>query len=285
MTRTSLRDRALGPDSRARIFAGKAKFRTSQSVANRAVPLYRSLRGLRSPIADGHLFVLAHPRSGSTVLTHILHSHPAIAGFGEHHVSYETEADLARLEARVAFFAHEPGLRTPWVLDKLVWNQHRLAPAILRAPSSRFVFLVRRPEETFDSYRRMFPQFPTDADRFRSYRRRMNGLVELAEGIDDPERAFFLTYDDLVDKTDTSLDALTAFLELASPLEPDYGLTSKTGSQSWGDPSENIKAGRILRLDRSSAIDPEVATAADKLYRETVRTIATLTTSPAPTPG
>jgi len=278
-----IKHRTIRPRRQARILAGRARFASQQAAANHCVSLYRRAKRIRRPIADRHLFVLAHPRSGSTVLAHVLDSHSQITGFGEHHVSYATPADLARLEARSAFFAKKPNLHTTYVLDKLVWNRYSIAPSILRADSSRFVILVRAPDETFDSYRRMFAEFPTDVDRFRSYRRRLEALVKQAELINDPTRTFSLTYQQLTDNTAEVLAAMTDLLGLKSPLTANYRLTSQTGSQSWGDPSSNIKAGRVLRLEHHEIqVDPQVKEPAERLYNETVKRLAAVTTTLLP---
>jgi len=277
-----IKERTIGRHSPLRIWAGQAKFRSSQFVANRAVPVYRRVGRIKGPIADRHLFVIAHPRSGSTVLTHVLHGHSDIAGFGEHHVSYKSISDLEQLEARTAYYAREPRLHADYALDKIVWNQHTISPEILAAPTSRFIFLVRTPGETFESYQRMFPNLSTDADRYRSYRRRLDGMVEQANTIDDPQRAFTLTYDELTQNTSDVLERLTGFLELDSPLLSDYELTSKTGSQSWGDPSANIKAGKVLKLEqKGGGIDPEVREPAENLFRSTVRSLTAVTATPS----
>lgn len=272
---------------RAREWAGNAKFRTSQAIANRSVPLLRSLRGIDTPIAERHLFVLAHPRSGSTVLAHVLNDHAEVTGYGEHHVSYDSLGDLRRLEARNAHFAHQPNLHTTYTMDKIVWNQHMIGPVVQASESSRFVFLIREPEATLESYGRMFHMLPTDADRFRSYRRRLEGLINQARSIDDPLRAFSLTYDELTHRTDDALEALSTWLELDPPLRSHYGLTPKTGIQSWGDPSDNIKAGKVLELERRDTdIDPAVREVAARVYGESVRILGALTTTvPAPSPG
>ncbi len=278
----ALKQRMIGRGSPARILAGRLKFRTSQIVANRSVPIYRSIRGIDRSIAERHLFVLAHPRSGSTVLSHVLHGHPEIAGFGEHHVSYIDADDLTALEARTAYFARDPRLESRYVLDKIVLNKHEVDQAILQADTTRFVFLLREPAETLQSYARMFPDLPTDEDRFRSYRRRLTALVKYLETINDPKRAFFLTYDELTSETPAALDALTRWLELGSPLLPEYELTAKTGSQSWGDPSANIKAGKILTLDRApeaSAVNEPVLATANDLYRSTIDIFRTMATT------
>lgn len=292
-------EQSVSLSKRARIVAGRWRFESMRWVANTTMPLLRRAARISEPIAEGHLFVLAHPRSGSTLLAHLLNEHPEIVGFGEHHVSYEDPGALADLEARTAFYARQPRLRTRFVMDKIVIDQHAVAPSVLQSKQARFIFLLREPAATLESYSRMFTELSTDADRFRKYRRRLGTLVEQARVIDDPTRSFVLTYEQLVTRSDDSLAALTTWLGLESPLQPDYQLTPMTGRQSWGDPSDEIKAGRILDKTEAAAIaDADVADAADRLYGSSVRTLTTLCTTvpetgvdpisekqPAPTPG
>ncbi len=268
---SSFSERIWGAHTPQRVVAGRAKFKVSHGVANRVVPTLRAARRIDERIAEGNLFVLAHPRSGSTMLSHILQSHPEITGFGEHHVSYETKQDLDRLDARNAFFARQVSMSTRYSLDKIVWNQHEISGEVLAEEATRFLFLIRRPQETFESYRRVLPEFETDADRLRSYRNRLEGLRQTLERINAPERCFFTTYEELTGSTAPTLERASEWLQLKSPLSADYKLTSKTGSQSWGDPSQNIKAGTVLRLETSSVeLEDGIREEAEGLYHQAI---------------
>ncbi len=267
---------------KARVKAGHAKFRGHQLMASNAVPIYRRLRSIDTPLAERYLFVLAHPRSGSTVLSHVLQSHDDIMGFGEHHEGYETADDLIGLAARNAFFAREPGTTHRYTLDKIVWNHHDISDVLLQHPNTRFVFLAREPVATLESYRRMFRDMPTDERRLQSYRTRLDGMIELAKRIGDPERMLFITYDELTEDTTVVLERLTEWLELETPLTPEYDLNAKTGSQSWGDPSEHIQAGTIINVPHDSVdIDVDVIEAAHRTYRESCEALEALTTAVA----
>src|SRR5690606_22826234 len=58
---------------------------------------YRMVRRIPESHQTRFLIVVAHARSGSSLLVHLLHANPAIFGIGEHHVSYDTPHDLQRL--------------------------------------------------------------------------------------------------------------------------------------------------------------------------------------------
>lgn len=266
----------------ARVRGGHAKFRAHQLVASQAVPLYRRLRSIDTPLAEGYLFVVAHPRSGSTVLSHVLQSHADIVGFGEHHESYTRPEDLYALAARNAFFDRDPVTTRRYTLDKIVWNHHEIAEGLLARPDTRFVFLVREPVATLESYRQMFHDMTTDERRLRSYRTRFDGMVAQAEAIGDPERMMFIDYEQLTNDTRATLERLTEWLVLDTPLTPEYDLNAKSGSQSWGDPSVHIQAGTIISVDRQAVdINLDVADIAHRVYESGSLALQALTTRTA----
>lgn len=214
------------------------------------------------------------------MLSHVLQSHADITGFGEHHEGYETVDDLASLAARNAFFARQPDTSHPYTLDKIVWNHHDISDELLSHPNTRFVFLAREPVATLESYRRMFHDMPTDERRLKSYRTRLDGLIDLAKRIGDADRMMFVTYDELTSETDATLERLTDWLEFDTPLTPEYDLNNKSGSQSWGDPSEHIQAGTIIKVPHDDVdIDLDVLEAAHNVYRESCAALKTLTTA------
>src|SRR5215467_8996279 len=55
-----------------------------------------------------HLFVFGHMRSYSSLLCHILGSHPEIDGYCETHIKYRWYFDLLRLRYRVVTLTGEP---------------------------------------------------------------------------------------------------------------------------------------------------------------------------------
>jgi hypothetical protein len=84
---------------------------------------------MRAPFPRRHLFVLGHMRSYSSVLSHILGSHPQIDGYCETHIRYRWHFDLLRLQRRVRQLTGEP-LRGDYVLDKIL-HDYPLARSIL----------------------------------------------------------------------------------------------------------------------------------------------------------
>src|SRR5207344_470155 len=86
----------------------------------------------------------------SSLLCHILGSHPEISGYAETHQSYTGRTGLKRLAAKVRAAT---GARTlgRYVLDKILHNYAKIAPDVLGRPDVKVLFLVRRPEDTIAS--------------------------------------------------------------------------------------------------------------------------------------
>src|ERR1700753_1681333 len=96
--------------------------------------------------ARRHLFVLGHMRSYSSLLCHILGSHPEIDGYCETHVKYRTRLDLIRLRSRVVK-STAPRLKGVYVLEKVLHN-YAFTHRIGRSPKTMAVILVRKPQPT-----------------------------------------------------------------------------------------------------------------------------------------
>ena len=190
-----------------------------------------------------YVFILGHMRSGSTLLSHILASHPDIVGAGETHVTYRTPADLQNLLLKTCEFLHRPILRETYVIDQI--NHPFVSDDVLRSERLyKCIILLREPEATLKSMIKL--GIWEEKQAVELYVSRLETLVHY--GLLLGQRAFLVEYDDLVERTDQTLAALTGFLSLESPLNSDYTTHRMTGRVSgYGDPSGNIKLGRIVR--------------------------------------
>jgi hypothetical protein len=200
----------------------------------------------------GYLFVLGHMRSYSSLLCHILGSHPQVDGYCETHVKYRTRLDLLRLRARVVKLTGEP-LRGRYVLDKVLHN-YPFASSILRNPNTRSIVLLRKPVPTVRSIINMGLHYSDvawyrDMDAVaRYYEDRLGTLVQLAEQLRG--RVMFVEAEALLDQTATVLRGLTRALQLNEPLQADYRRFAHTGERGCGDPSEVIATGRVNNAAR-----------------------------------
>jgi hypothetical protein len=214
----------------------------------------------------GYLFVLGHMRSYSSLLCHILGSHPQIDGYCETHIKYRTRWDLWRLRSRVVKLTGEP-LRGRYVLDKVLHN-YPFASSILRNPNTRSIVLLRRPVPTVQSIVNMGLHYSDiawyrDLDAVASYyEERIATLVLLAEQLRG--RVVFVEAEALLDQTAAVLHSVTGALELSEPLQADYRRFAHTGERGFGDPSEGISTGRVnnvAREQRTSVILPAALSA------------------------
>jgi hypothetical protein len=199
------------------------------------------------PKQHSPLFILSHMRSYSSVLSHVLGSHPQIDGYCETHLRYRFSFDLLRLKWRVRKLTGEP-LRGRYVLDKILHNYPVAAP-IVENRRTRAVFLLRQPVDVVQSIVHMGRHL--DANERNAnvvvattyYVERLSQLARLARVFG--RRAAFLESESLMTRTDEALDFLSEFLALDSPLERRYRSFSKTGKPGYGDPSEMIHSGAI----------------------------------------
>jgi hypothetical protein len=220
-----------------------------------------------------HLFVLSHMRSYSSLLCHILGSHPEIDGYCETHVKYRRRLDLLRLRHRVMRFTGAP-LRGRYVLDKVL-HDYPLAPGILASKNTRAIILLRNPLDSVQSILNMGERYidvgwyrdPARVSRY--YEARIAQLTGMAEKLTG--RVAFLESEALLSETDSVLQRLTEFLELQRPLTRHYNLFTHTGQPGYGDPSESILRGEVKATPetrKALRVPQWVASHLEQAYRE-----------------
>jgi hypothetical protein len=192
------------------------------------------------------LLVLSHMRSGSSLLTHILTSHDQVAGFGETHLSYATEADFKALFLKVYWAVRGFRMHHSYILDKVLHNQRLKNTDVLQASYIKIIFLIRQPAATIASLLKLKPHWDEQA-AVDYYCERLATLETYARQVNDRQKCFCLTYENLLNQTPQILQEMQRFLELAKPLSEEYQLNRRTGMRGVGDSSEKIKAGRIIR--------------------------------------
>jgi hypothetical protein len=225
------------------------------------------------------VLVLGHMRSGSTLLLHILLSHPAISGMGERNATYSTNADLARLVIATRVARRQPFARFRYVVDQLNHDRFTPAPAVLQHSRVRLLFLIREPRGSIASLleltRTYYEPWPL-ARAVDYYVERLGTLARYARSIDRPERAAFLTYQDVTERSRQSLTSLASFLGTEPPFSDTYPVHGFTGRR--GDPGQVISAGRIIQ-SRTHDLPPEAdgeLARAQRAYEESLRALAPL---------
>jgi hypothetical protein len=191
-------------------------------------------------------------RSFSSLLCHILGSHPEISGYAEAHLSYFGRLDLQRLARKVQRVTDHATLGR-YVLDKVLHNHREIAPGVLGRPELKLVFLLRNPGDTFQSILNLARiqgtkgNFNDPVRVLDYYIKRLKQLEQYCAYIGD--NALFLESERLIGDTDRVLAELSQWLELGEPLKTSYRTFRFTGAPGFGDPSTTIRAGSVIRSD------------------------------------
>lgn len=221
--------------------------------------------------AQKHLFLMGHPRSGSSLLMHIITSNSEIIGYGEYLTKYNSTGsfDLAEFDIR----RKAGGLFKNFKFIANQINHHSITPNIdlLRSKDIKFVILIRKPATTLSSMhflsknakKPMLQSQITDI-----YVERLQYLSMVTSYI-KPSQWTYAKYEDIITNTKSTLQELSGFLNLQENLTPDYKL--KKYSQVWGDPSKNIIKGTVFNTLSEQIIFDEIQLAkAEIVYQETL---------------
>lgn len=203
------------------------------------------------------IFVLGHMRCGSTALSHILCQHPAVSGYGEAHVRYDSGAALGALALnqlrRSAFRGDASRL-----FDKVLHDRYDGA-ADSRFYEARAVFLFRTPQETIRSIRNLFtnaprPEYSTDAEAADYYERRLATLARHWERFPTAGRVG-LSYAELSARPEAQLARISAALELSPILENRYEPRRGNPVHGAGDPLSAHRFDRIVPRRQSTTLE------------------------------
>ncbi|TVR05719.1 MAG: sulfotransferase family protein [Phormidium sp. GEM2.Bin31] len=238
------------------------------------------------------LIILSHMRSGSSLLTHILNQNPAILGYGETHITYQTPQDFKQLMAKVYWQCHEfkslsdlkyLRMTHQYVLDKVLHNKLIADKSLLNHPQVSVIFLIREPATTLTSLQKLKPHLEQH-EQLRYYKNRLITLGNYAEFVNDNERSLWLTYDQLLHQTQTVLSKFKAFLETDLEFSEHYQIMKTTGKKGVGDSRGKIKAGTIVRNRPTSEIhlSPDIKAEAEAVYQNTHQRLLSFCTSSVP---
>ncbi|HYR83028.1 MAG TPA: sulfotransferase [Terriglobia bacterium] len=223
----------------------------------RQVSFFLARRALRSlgaaPLPA--VFVMGHMRSGSTLLLHILLTHPEIIGCGERNTPYRSSIDLDKLEIASRIAQRAPFRRVRYAIDQINHDKFTPNPDLLGDERLHCIFLIREPKATIQSIVNLSRSYyePWTVQRAVDYySQRLRTLAEYATRLGRRNEALALTYNDLVADTSSVLRRMESFLGLSGTLREEYTMQRFTGKR--GDPSENIHVGRIVRHSSRPAV-------------------------------
>lgn len=220
------------------------------------------------------IFLLSHMRAYTSLVGHILGSHPEIDGYYEMHQGYQTAADLVRQQARYA--AHDtpkPGGR--YLFDKLLHNDYALNLDLPELADAVVLLALRPPEPTLKSIVALFAAKPgpdpyaTPTGAAGYYLDRLAALADFA--VAHPGRYRYFDAPLARDDPPRLLATLADWLELASPLSERYERFAKTGQAGAGDSSPALLEGRVLRdgpPPPAVTLEPDLLDQAEAAFRD-----------------
>ncbi|MDC0610185.1 sulfotransferase [Vibrio sp.] len=193
-----------------------------------------------------NIFIMSHMRATSSVLTHVLSSHTQICGHSELHSSYINY--VHQLKTRAALYDDKESFtHADFLLDKLLHNKLKINESSFPL-KPKYIFLLRDPERTMISMIKMHLNDKNSKDTIYKledyYLNRLDALTEYWQHLQGEK--IYVSSESLTQQTDEVLKHLTEFLSLSSPLKSEYKVYRDTGVSGRGDPSANIKSGKIL---------------------------------------
>ena len=206
-----------------------------------------SCNGDEGHVADGQIFIVGMPRTGTTLLERILAGHTLVTAAGELHdfsselvkeihrvnkskgvaktdiVEASLHIDFARLGRNYVSAARQAaGDESPWMIDKLPFNFLYCGLIHRALPNAKIIHMTRDPMDTcYAVYKTLFGQaypFSYDLDElanyFVAYRRLMDHWHEVMPG-----QILDVAYEDVVANTEAEARRLTEHCGI--PWEPE----------------------------------------------------------------
>jgi len=206
-------------------------------------------------------------RAYTSLVGHLLRSHPEIDGYYEMHQSYTSAEDL---EDQAQRYAEQHGLKPGgrYLFDKLLHNDYTLALEQLDPDRTIVLMALRPPEPTLKSIVSLFARKPghdpyaDPAGAATYYIERLHALA--AFGQQHPRRFYYFDAELIRSNTTRVLAALGQWLQLDSALTERYQSFARTGVAGAGDSSPAIAAGHVIHQKKNY---PDVALDAESLQR------------------
>ena len=222
--------------------------------------------------AYSRIFLLSHMRAYTSLLGHILGSHPQINGYYEMHLSYASADDLAQ---QMQYYNTQQDALKPdsrFLFDKLLHNDYVLERDALHLQGETVLLALRRPEPTLKSILNLFAQknthepYANPAEATQYYVERLQALAEFSRQY--PQGYQYFDAELIRTDTETTLATLSQWLGLDSPLSAHYQRFAKTGVAGAGDTSAAISSGNVISEANHYAIpvDAELLQQAIQAY-------------------
>ena len=215
--------------------------------------IYRAFAGLTGFNKPRFVLVMGHMRSGSSLLSHLLLSNPQIMGLGESNAIYRSQNDLWKLVMK-SQWKNKQFSKAAIYLDQINHNEKTPITQLLQKANIQLIFLIRQPDNAVASIIKLTEDYytPWSQEQAENYlTARYQWLLELAQSL-PADRVMWLEYENLTSNSDEQLSRLNDFLALKIPLSSNYETFSFSGKH--GDPSENLKSGKINPEDKNKTV-------------------------------
>ncbi len=194
------------------------------------------------------VIMLGVMRSGSSVLSQILCSHPDIIGYGETHITYDGESGFIQLIKRNLWTRHAWRVRKARYFDKVLHAELIPDMTLLSQMPVDWIVLRRKGEPCVKSMIRTLDMSPEHACAHFEYQ---SGMIDswVREIEQHPKaRIVQVSYEDLVDDASSTLARLTDELGLNPVLREEYSVQKGVMRAGANDPSGNFLKGRVERI-------------------------------------
>lgn len=220
------------------------------------------------------IFLLSHMRAFSSLIGHILGSHPRINGYYEMHLPYTSEANL---DEQLRLYKQSESLKpdSQYLFDKLLHNDYPLDTAILAGTGNRILLSIRSPELSLKSIIHLFQSKDAVhpyADQLQAtdyYIERLKALAAFSKN--NPGMYYYFDAELIMSDSHNLLHALTRWCQLETALTDQYQMFSQTGKAGAGDSSSLIKSGRIeINVNNYPEVhlEAELISRAEQAYAE-----------------
>ncbi len=214
---------------------------------------------------------MGHPRSGSSLVMHLLTTNNEILGFGEYLTKYYDSRTLLKAEFDIRRKTNQLFSSCDYIANQI--NHHSITPnkELLKDENIKVIFLIREPEASLSSWK-IFSEKkgkPMGIEAISEfYIERLEYLGQLANHL--PAKNWcYMKYEDLIENPEVTLANLSRFLRLSEALSSNYSLQRFT--QVWGDSSENITKGEIFKTtSKQIPIEQNIIQITTEVYQKTL---------------
>ncbi len=213
------------------------------------------------------IFLISHMRANTSLISHILGSHPQISGYYEMHLSYTSKQDFQKQEALLFKNSDLKNKikqaatvsNTRYLFDKLLHNKYELMPENLVSQSKdnnsseqiKILVSIRPAEQTIKSIINLFRHkkephpYAEPINAIEYYLQRIKNMAQFCEKYKN--RYYYYDADLIRKDSENSLNCLQTWLSLETPLSEHYQVFSMTGRARMGDSSDNMTKGHIVK--------------------------------------